>query len=313
MAAKTETFGLAQHQASIGSLIVFCKAAELLSFHQAAIALGVSAAAISRNIARLEARLGTLLFRRTTRQMQLTEDGAFYFEQCQAALQSLEQAELVLAGQKTDPKGVLRVSVPSTYAHYRLLPALPRFYQQYPRVQIEISIANRNIDFVDEGFDLAIRLGQPPDSRLIAKKLEDAQVGVYASTDYLKRYGKPTGLEQLKDGSHTALPFLLPSTGKPLPWIFLTPLGPVDLVPRASTRVSDDPLGCVSLARAGLGLVQTFSWIGKSHHADLQPVLQKFSGRTRPFFALYLPNKHRSIVVQSFVDFLLQRQSFAPL
>jgi DNA-binding transcriptional LysR family regulator len=289
----------------LGTIAIFCKAAELGGFTTAALALGITPAAVSRSVGRLEERLALKLFRRTTRSMQLTDDGRAYFEQCRAALAQIEDAELAITGQHQKPRGLLRISVPSTYAHYRLLPRLPAFRAQYPHIELEINISNRNIDFVEEGYDMAIRLGEPPDSRLVARKLEDARVGVYASPAYLKRRGKPKQLADLRSSEHTPLPFVLPSTGRVLPWIFKEKGQPVEISPKSSVRVSEGPLGMIVLARAGAGLVQTFDWIAAAHADELTEVLKLFAGRSRPFYVLYPQNKHLSARVRALVDFLM--------
>jgi DNA-binding transcriptional LysR family regulator len=289
----------------LSTIALFCKAAELSSFTQAAQALGITPAAVSRGVGRLEERLGSKLFRRTTRSMQLTDDGRLYFEQCRAALAQIDDAELAITGQQREPRGLLRISVPSTYAHYRLLPRLPAFRERFPLIELEIHIANRNIDFVEEGYDIAIRLGEPPDSRLVARKLEDARVGVYASPAYLKRCGKPAELADLRSAAHTTLPFLLPSTGRALPWLFVQDGQPLEMSLKSTVRVSEDPLGAVSLACAGIGLVQTFDWIAQAQSQKLEEVLQSFAGRSRPFYILYPQNRQLSARVRALVDFLL--------
>jgi DNA-binding transcriptional LysR family regulator len=293
----------------LGTIAIFCKAAEVGGFTAAALSLGITPAAVSRSVGRLEERLGLKLFRRTTRSVQLTDDGRVYFEQCRAALAQIEDAELSITGQHKEPRGQLRISVPSTYAHYRLLPRLPAFRQKFPHIDLEINISNRNIDFVEEGYDIAIRLGEPPDSRLVARKLEDARVGVYASPLYLKRYGKPTQLADLRSNEHTPLPFVLPSTGRVLPWIFMESGQAVEVLPKSSVRVSEGPLGMIVLARAGMGLVQTFDWIAAAHADELTEVLQAFAGRVRPFYVLYPQNRHLSARVRALVDFLISTSS----
>jgi DNA-binding transcriptional LysR family regulator len=289
----------------LSTIALFCKAAELGSFTQAAQALGLTPAAVSRGVGRLEERLGSKLFRRTTRSMQLTDDGRLYFEQCRAALSQIDDAELAITGQQREPRGVLRISVPSTYSHYRLLPRLLAFRKLYPHIELEINISNRNIDFVEEGYDISIRLGELPDSRLVARKLEDARVGVYASAAYLKRCGKPVELADLRSPAHTTVPFLLPSTGRPLPWIFLQDGEHVEMSLKSDVRISEGALGTITLARAGMGLVQTFDWIAQAHGKELVEVLQPFAGRSRPFYILYPQNRQLSARVRVLVDFLV--------
>jgi DNA-binding transcriptional LysR family regulator len=289
----------------LSTIAIFCKSAELGSFTAAANVMGLTPAAVSRGISRLESRLGIKLFRRTTRSMSLTDDGKLYFDQCRGAITQIEEAEKLITGQQTVPRGVLRISVPSTYAHYRLLPALAKFRTSYPEISLNINISNRNVDFVEDGYDLVIRLGTPPDSRLIARKLEDAPVGVYASRTYLKKFGTPKTLEELQTPRHTLLPFLQPSTGKLLPWIFLNEGQATEINPRSSIHVSDGPIGCVVLARYGIGLVQTFAWIAESYKDELVEVLPEHAGRTRPFYLIYPQNRHLSARVRALVDFLI--------
>jgi DNA-binding transcriptional LysR family regulator len=289
----------------LGTVALFCKAAELGGFTAAAQALGITPAAVSRGVGRLEERLRLKLFRRTTRRVQLTDDGRVYYEQCKAALAQIDDAEKAITGQHGQPRGLLRISAPSTYAHYRLLPRLPAFRAQYPEVEIEINISNRNIDFVDEGYDLAIRLGEPRDSRLVARKLEDARLGVYASPAYLHMRSEPRSLDELASQAHTLLPFVRPSTGRVLPWLLNIDGKPTEWMPKSTVRVSEGPLGCVVLARAGMGLVQTFDWIASAHASELQAVLSEINGCTRPFYLLYPHNRHLSARVRVLVDFLV--------
>ena len=155
----------------LGSIELFCLAAETGSFTAAANLAGVTPAAVSRSVARLEERLGVRLFVRTTRQMRLTDSGRLYYQQCRQALTQLVDAEREVTGQQSQPSGLLRISVPTPYAHYRLLPKLPAFRRQFPDVQVDVHISNRNIDFADDGFDLAIRGKAPTDSGLIARTL----------------------------------------------------------------------------------------------------------------------------------------------
>jgi DNA-binding transcriptional LysR family regulator len=299
-------------QTQLGTIAIFCKAAELAGFTAAAHALGLTPAAVSRGVGRLEERLGLKLFRRTTRSMQLTDDGRVYFEQCRAALGQIEDAEKTITGQQTQARGLLRISVPSTYAHYRLLPRLPEFRRLYPQVELEVNVSNRNIDFVDEGYDVAIRLGAPPDSRLVARRLEDTRVGVYASPAYLRAQGTPRTLDALQDpAQHTLLPFVLPSTGRVLPWLFVQAGEPLEIMPRSSVQVSEEPLSCVALARAGMGLVQTFDWIAQAHPAELVDVLKDFAGRTRSFYLLYPQNRHLAARVRALVEFLVSNRPLA--
>lgn len=289
----------------LGSIEMFCKAAELEGFTAAAEALGVTPAAVSRSVGRLEERLGLRLFTRSTRQIRLSEDGRAYYEQCRQALAQIEEAERAITGSQAVPSGLLRISVPTTYGHYRVMPLLPAFTAQFPKITVEINLSNRNVDFVDEAYDLAIRLGEPKDSRLVARKLEDATLGLFASPTYLQRRGLPRSIEELK--RHDCIQFVLPSTGRGMPWILREGKHDIDFSFESRVRVHEDVLGCVSYARAGGGIFQIYHFIAEQHVAagELVEVMQAMAGRTRPFSILYPQNRHLSAKVRAFADFLI--------
>lgn len=290
----------------IGSIETFIKAAETLSFAKAANELGLGAPAVSRSIGRLETRLGTRLFARSTRRMNLTEDGQLYYAECRQALRQIADAEDILSGRQNMPSGLVRVSVPTTYAHYRVIPILPEFARRYPDIQIELNITNRNINFVDEGFDLAIRLGELPDSHLVARRLERAAMGIFASPAYIEANGEPRTLADLKH--HTLAQFERPSTGRPISWAFRDGSRDIELSPKSQIMFSEDFLGCVSFARADGGLVQAYDFIAEGYvqTGELVEVLRDFRGRTRPFSIIYPDNRNLAPRIRVFMDFLFQ-------
>jgi DNA-binding transcriptional LysR family regulator len=292
----------------LGSIELFCFAAELGNFTSAANAAGVTPAAVSRSISRLEERLGVRLFVRTTRHIRLTDAGRVYFDQCRQALGQLVDAEREITGGQSTPSGLLRISMPTPYAHYRVLPLLPEFRAQYPEVQVEVHLSNRNIDFADEGYDLAIRGRTPPDSNLIARQLEDAELVLVATPAYLKRAGTPQTLEDLQQ--HDCIQFELPSTGRKIPWPFhIDGQKVIDVTTSGGYSCSDDVLGIVTLARSDAGLVQTYRFIVEQDLArgDLVELLPQHGGTSRPFILLYPHARHLSLRVRTFVDFLVEK------
>ncbi|MDO9420242.1 MAG: LysR family transcriptional regulator [Herminiimonas sp.] len=290
----------------LGSIELFCLAAELSSFTAAANAAGVTPAAVSRSVSRLEERLGVRLFVRTTRQIRLTDAGRVYFEQSRQALSQLVDAERLVTGEQVAPAGLLRISMPTPYAHYRLLPLLPKFRELYPDVQVDVHVSNRNIDFAEEGYDLAIRGRAPTDSNMIARKLEDAELVLVASPDYLRRAGTPKKPEDLQ--AHECIQFELPSTGRKIPWNFRVDKKPVDITTQGGYCCSEDVLGIVTLARSGAGLVQTYRFIVEKdlQNGDLVELLPRFGGTSRPFILLYPHARHMSLRVRTFVNFLME-------
>lgn len=210
-------------------------------------------------------------------------------------------------GEQIAPAGSLRISVPTPYGHYRLLPLLPLFRQQYPDVKVEVHLSNRNADFAEESFDMAIRGRDPADSSLIARKLEDAELVLVAAPSYLKRMGKPASIEALQ--SHECIQFDLPSTGRKIPWPFMIDGERIEVTTTGGYTCAGDVLGIVTLARSGAGIVQTYRFIVERDLADgaLVELLPQHGGTSRPFILLYPHARHLSLRVRSFVDFLARQ------
>ena len=291
----------------LGSIELFCLAADLESFTAAANQAGLTPAAVSRAIGRLEERLNVRLFVRSTRKIRLTEGGRAYLAQCKQALNQLVEAERELTGQQAEAAGVLRISVPTTFGHFMLLPMLPAFLECCPKVQVEVQVSNRNVDFTADGFDLAIRARTPPDSGLVARKLMDVPLVVAAAPEYLRRAGAPQSLDDL--AQHECIQFILPRTGQPVPWEFRLDGQDVDLVTRGSYTLAEDVLATATLARSGAGLVQAHRFIIEEdlRRGTLVEVLQPYAGRTRPFSIVYPATRHMPLRVRLFIDFLAER------
>ena len=287
----------------LGDVEVFMAVVEHGSFTAGAVALSTTPSVLSRAVTRLEARLGRQLLQRTTRRVGLTDAGRLYLEQVRTAFGLLDDAEV--QGQDGALAGRVRLSVPTTYGHYRLPPVLARFAQQYPQVQVELNITNRNVDLVAEGFDLAIRLGQLPDSGLVARKLEDAPLLLVAAPGYLQRRGTPQTLEDLQQ--HMCLPFVMPRTGRLAPWVFRDGGRDVDWLPRSSIETSDDVLGVVSLAEQGIGICQSYEFIVRERlqRGELVEVLPQLRGRSRSFSLIYAPHRRQSAAARAMIELLV--------
>ncbi|AWC83330.1 MULTISPECIES: LysR family transcriptional regulator [Enterobacter cloacae complex] len=288
----------------LGDVEVFIAVVEHGSFTAAAVALSTTPSVLSRAVSRLETRLGRQLLQRTTRRVGLTEAGRVYLEQARSAFSLLDEAERDGQGQEGDLTGRVRMSVPTTYGHYRLPPLLARFSQHYPRVQVDLNITNRNVDLIAEGFDLAIRLGQMPDSGLVARKLEDAALLLVASPAYLHRMGTPQTLDDLH--RHMCLPFILPRTGRIAPWVFREDERDVDWLPVSPIETSDDVLGVVSLAEHGMGICQSYEFIvqDRIQRGQLVEVLPHLRGRSRPFSVIFAPHRRQSAATRAMIDLL---------
>jgi DNA-binding transcriptional LysR family regulator len=293
----------------LGSIELFCLAAELESFTGAATRAGLTPAAVSRAVGRLEERLQVRLFVRSTRKIRLTEGGRAYLVHCKQALNQLVEAERQLTGRQAAPAGVLRISVPTTLGHHGVLRLLPGFRRRYPDVRVEVELSNRNIDFTADGFDLAIRARVQPDSGLIARKLMDAALVVVASPTYLAHAGRPLVLDDL--AHHECIQFVLPSTGQRVPWAFRKDGRDVEVSTDGGYTCSEDLLGVVTLARAGAGLLQTYKFIVEEDlkHGTLVELLQPFVGRSRPFSLIYPGNRYMPLKVRVFIEYVLNALS----
>jgi DNA-binding transcriptional LysR family regulator len=293
----------------LGSIELFCLTAQHQGFTAAAKAAGLTAAAVSRSVARLEQRLGVRLLMRTTRQVRLTEVGQRYYDQCRQALGQLSEAEREASGQQLTPSGLVRMSLPTSYGHHRVLPLLPTFSRKYPQIEIELQLSNRNVDFTDEGFDLAVRGRVQPDSGLVARKLEDASLLIAASPSYLKRHRAPREPEDLE--RHECLQFVLPSSGQVVPWLIQRDGRVVEWTTQGRLRCAEDILGPITLARAGAGLVQTYRFLVEDdlREGRLVEVLADHVRASRPFSLIYPGNRHMPLRVRVLIDFLVDRLS----
>lgn len=289
----------------LGGIELFCLTAQHRGFTAAAQAAGLTAAAVSRSVARLETRLGVRLLMRTTRQVRLTDAGQRYYDQCRQALGQLLEAEREVTGQQVAAAGLVRVSLPTSYGHYRVLPLLPTFTRQYPGIELDLQLTNRNVDFTAEGFDLAVRARTPPDSGLVARKLEDAALVVVASPDYLRKRRKPRSLDDLQ--RHDCIGFVQPNTGQPVPWLFREGDAIVERAVSSRLRCSDDILAPVTLARAGAGVHQTYRFLVEAELRDgrLVELVPEWAGASRPFSLLYPADSRKPLRVRVLIDFLV--------
>ena len=290
-------------QSTLPNLLAFCAAFEHGSFSKAARELGVTPQAASRSIVRLEESLGVKLFRRTTRTVTPTDEARSYYRIAKDALELLTRAEHEVARRDGAQAGRVKLSVPTSYGHHRFLPLLQAFRDRFPAIELDLHVGNRNVDFTREGFDFAIRLGIIREKGLIARKLGDFSLGVFAAPSYLARRGAPRSPAQLAD--HECLAFVMPSTGRVLPWTFGP--GARTLTPKAAVRCSEDVLALVTLARAGLGLIQTFSFLVEKdiERGLLVEVLENHGGVSRPFSIVYPATPRRSPAARTLMDFIL--------
>ncbi|MCY1019962.1 LysR family transcriptional regulator [Pyxidicoccus sp. MSG2] len=282
---------------SLANIDAFVRTVEDGDFTRAARRLAVTASAVSRRIARLEEELGVRLFQRTTRALRLTEDGRDFYARCQRILAELDEARESLARSRSRPTGLLRVEAPQVIGQLVLTPALPRFLEAYPGVELHLTLRDEVVDPITEGADVLIRMGQLTDSRLVARKLAVARLVAVASPAYLQRHGTPVAPTDL--ARHQCLGFLRQGvTGE---WRFKD--GRV--VPRGAFHVSQGAtLRDAAVMGLGIAWMMDFMVARELATGALVTVLDAHACEERPIHALHPPNRHLPSRVRVFLDFV---------
>ncbi|MFC7515410.1 LysR family transcriptional regulator [Herbaspirillum sp. GCM10030257] len=286
------------------SMKVFAKVAEIGSLSGAARALDMSNPSVTRHIGDLEAYLNARLFNRTTRRLSLTEAGSDYLERCRQLLQDLEEATLAAGSSAAKPTGTLRISAPVSFAVNHLGRVLGEYGQRYPDVALDITLSDRMVDLVDEGFDLAIRISRIRDSALVARQFASARSMVCASPSYLKKQGTPRVPEDL--ASHTCLSYSYQATRGE--WHF-SRKGKTHIAKVKGTINANNGDLLREAAIAGMGIIVQPSFIVADalRSKTLVPLLTDYDMASLPIYAVYPSRRHLSAKVRTFVDFLLER------
>lgn len=289
----------------IGSLELFCLTVEKKSFSATAVTAGISPAAVSRAISRIESKFGVKLFVRTTRQLKITDAGQHYYYFCKQAINNLLEGELQITGEQKNPMGLLKISLPTAYAHYKFLPKIAEFSDKYPQIKLDIHVSNHNVNLITDDYDIAIRGNDLADSGLIARKLEEAELCVVATPDYLKKHGEPIKLEDLKQ--HECIQFDLPSSGKSAPWTFVDEGKKIYVDVQGKITCKDDYLSTLILAKSGAGLMQVYRFTVENelNTGQLVEVLKPYNQTTRPFYLLYPKSDYQSSKLKAFINYML--------
>ncbi|TQF16205.1 LysR family transcriptional regulator [Myxococcus llanfairpwllgwyngyllgogerychwyrndrobwllllantysiliogogogochensis] len=286
---------------SLSNIDAFVRAVEDGNFTQAARRLHITASAVSRRIARLEEELGVRLFQRTTRALRLTDDGRDFYARCQHILAELGEAKESLARSRNRPTGRLRVEVPQVIGQLVLTPALPRFLQAYPGIELHLTMRDEVVDPITEGADVLIRMGPLTDSRLVARSLAMTRMVAVAAPDYLKQHGTPAMPSDLSH--HQCLGFL--RQGVVGEWRFKGPEGITRVAPRGAFHVSQGAT-LRDAAAMGLGIAWMMDFMVTRELATgaLVTVLDTYAGEERPIYLLHPPGRHLPSRVRVFLDFV---------
>ena len=284
-----------------GSMKMYVAVVDGGSFAAAADKLEMSRAMASKQIQKLEEHLGTRLLNRTTRRLSLTETGRAFYERSLQIIGDVEQAEQI-AGQMTRrPQGVLRVTLPLSYGQHRLAAIIGDYTQAYPQVQLDISLSDRKIDLVEDGLDLAIRIGALPQSDLIARKIGGVHSVVCAAPAYIARHGAPRTPAEL--AGHACLGYTLSGGGTD--WRMEGPDGPLTVAISGPIRADNgDIIRLAALSGAGILFQPQFIVDDDLAAGRLVRLLPQWQSAELGVYAVYPSRKHLSARVRTFVDFV---------
>lgn len=292
------------------SMAVFVKCVEAGSLTAAARAFGLSHAMVSKHVRALEQALGVRLLDMTTRRLNLTEAGRRYLVRCVQILGEVEDAALEASQYQSVPRGLLRVTAPATFGRLHLAPAIAEFMDLYPDIAIDADFTDRFVSLVEEGFDVAVRVGRLPDSSLVVRRLGPCRMLTCAAPAYLDKFGVPGHPNEL--GGHACL--CLSTITTPGVWEYHGPEGEeIQVHVNGRLRANSMDLLC-SAAERGLGVVFGPSFVlGPLVQAGrLRPILGDYPGRPLDLSAVFPSNRHLSTKVRVFIDFLVQRFGATP-
>lgn len=279
-------------------LTAFVRSVQAGSFTAASRQLKTAPSAVSKNVARLEARLGVRLFQRSTRTLTLTREGEAYFERIEPLLRALDEASDAVRS-PVAAKGLLRVSAPTVISHSLAVPITRRFVADHPLLKLEFSVTDRNVDLIREGYDVAIRVGRVSDSDLNARLLAEVPLVLVASPAYLAARGTPDSIQALSEHAHVR--FL--QDGRPFPILLAD--APDLLVDSVLDTDSGDVLRIAALQGAGIVQLLCSAVQDDLARGELVAVLPKLRQPLVPIHALHAFGRHTPTRVRLFIDFLV--------
>lgn len=290
-------------------MAVFTRVVEANSFTEAARRLGMSKAAVSKQVSKLEERLGARLLNRTTRRLSLTEVGAAFYERSARIVAEAEAAELAVTQLNATPRGTLKIDVPVNFGMQYLAPLLPPFMLQHPELRVDMTFNDRFVDLVEEGCDLAVRIGQLSDSSLVARKLAETKSVVCAAPSYWDRHGRPGDPSEL--AQHDCFVYSYLATGSE--WRLRGPQGAAAVrISGSLTANNGDVLRQAAVAGLGVVAMPLFMVCDDLRSGRLEPVLRAWELPSPGVYAVYPHNRHLSAKVRAFIDHLVDALDPAP-
>lgn len=285
----------------------FARVVEAGSFTRAAETLHMSKTSVTQLVQQLEARLRVRLLNRTTRQVKVTADGAAYYERVLRVLADVDDAETSLSSASASPRGRLRVDVPSPLARMILVPALPAFHARYPEIQLDMGVSDRMVDVIGDNVDCVVRGGELTDQSLVARRVADLQLGVYAAPAYLEHAGEPSHPRELEDTHHRIVGFLWARTGKPFPYAMHR--GDESLkVQGRHLFAFDDGNAYLAAGLAGLGVLWLPDYMARAHllRGELRPLFKGWRLDPMPLYVAFPPNRHVSAKLRVFIEWVAE-------
>lgn len=285
----------------------FARVVEAGSFTKAAETLHMSKTSVTQLVQQLEARLRVKLLNRTTRKVNVTADGAAYYERVVRLLADMDDAETSLSSASALPRGRLRVDVPSPLARMILVPALPAFHARYPDIQLDMGVSDRRVDVIGENVDCVVRGGELADQSLMARRVGDLQLGVYAAPSYLERAGTPSHPQELEDTHHRIVGFLWSRNGKTFPYAMRLGDERIEVQGRYVLSV-DDGNAYLAAGLAGMGVLWLPDYMAKAHlpRGELVPLFEGWQLDPMPLYVAFPPNRHVSAKLRAFIDWVVE-------
>lgn len=297
------------------AMSAFARVVETGSFTRAAETLNVNKTTVTQLVQQLEARLRVKLLNRTTRQVNVTADGAAYYERVVRLLGDLEEADASVSSAQASPKGRLRVDVFSGLGRRVLLPQLPEFHARFPEIQIDVGLSDRAIDLIGDNVDCVIRGGPVTDQSLIARRIGEFEFMLCASPSYLDRMGLPEHPQALTGGEHRTVGYFSALTGRQQPYVMHRGSETVEVLGRYDVAVNDFE-GVLVAGLAGMGVFLVVRGMAAPHieRGELRPVLEDWHFHPLPIHVAFPPNRHVSAKLRVFIDWTVEQMAVhAPL
>lgn len=292
----------------LNDMLIFARVVDARGFSEAARRMGTSKSRISKAVTRLEQSLGARLLNRSTRGLSVTEIGGAFYEHCVRIADEAAQAAELASRLQSEPRGVLKVTAPISFGRLHVAPALAEYLSRHPKLAIDMTVTDRLVDLVDEGYDVAIRIAREPSPHLVARELAPVRRVICATPGYFERFGVPATPRDLQ--AHNCLHYTAFSAQGE--WRLQGPQGETIVRIKGSLRIDDDDtLAQAVLGGLGIALLPTFIIGGELQAGRLQAVLEDHVPLERRVYAVHLPNRHLPAKVRALIDLL--RARFGPV